>query len=250
MNGVDSKIKNGILVWTMTTNGYKYLTLNLYTSIQRLKVPWNLMIVACDKESYNFFKRESIPVVLYPNAGATAEMNIARWGSPNFSKYNFMKLNCLSMFAKNPLIQTCVYLDGDIVIFKDFMPDILSRLDTAPETLLFQCDEKEPTVCSPGGCINCCTGFIAWRHGADKGVFTVNDSKKWSEHPDDQLWVNRELRAFSISYITVPRNLYPNGVFIPVIKTLAAPFLLHFNHRVGPTKIVEMKKLGHWLIPY
>lgn len=240
----------GVLVWTMTTNGYKYITLNLYKSIQRLNASWRFQIVACDKESLNFFKREGIPVELYPNAGPSNESRLAQWGSTQFSRYNFMKLTMLNRFAKNPEIQTCIYIDGDIVVYKDFVPDVLSRLDTSPETLLFQCDEKEPSVCSPEGCINCCTGFIAWRHGADKGIFDPSDSKKWSEHPDDQLWVNRELRAQGISYKSLPRNLYPNGVYIPIIKTIPEAFLLHFNHRVGNAKVVEMKRLGQWLIPY
>lgn len=250
MNGLESKIKNGLLVWTMTTNGYKYLTLNLYKSIERLKVPWRLTIVACDKESYNFFKREAIPVLLYPNASSSGEINIARWGSPSFNKYNFMKLYCLNTFAKNPAIQNCIYIDGDIVVFKDFVPDIVSRLDVNPETILFQCDEKEPSPCSPAGCPNCCTGFIAWRHGADKGSFDASDSKRWTEHPDDQVWVNRELRARGLPFQTLPRELYPNGVFIPSFQKLTNPFLLHFNHRVANAKLVEMKRLGQWLIPY
>ena len=250
MNGLESKIQNGLLVWTMTTNGYKYLTLNLYKSLERLKLSWSLTIIACDKESYNFFKREAIPVLLYPNASSSPETSIARWGSPNFSRYNFMKLKMLDLFAKNVAIQTCIYIDGDIVIYKDFIPDIVSRLDANPETLLFQCDEKELQACATEGCPNCCTGFIAWRHGADKDVFNVSDAKRWAEHPDDQAWVNREIRARSVPFATLPRNLYPNGVYIPQIKTLPEAFLLHFNHRVGNAKIIEMKRLGQWLIPY
>lgn len=246
---VESKIRNGLFIWTMTTNGYKFLTLNLYRTIQRLKVPWDLTIVACDKESYIFFKREAIPVVLYPNATSTNEMNIAKWGSPAFNKYNYIKLDCLNTFAKNPKIQTCIYIDGDIVVFKDFVPDIQGRLDSAPDTFLFQCDEKGTAPCDLSGCPNCCTGFIAWRHGADKGLFATT-TKKWLENPDDQIWVNREIKNLNVPYVTLPRNLYPNGQFIPIIQQLENPFLLHFNYRVGNAKIVEMKRLKQWIIPY
>lgn len=244
-------IINKTLVWTMTTNGYKYITLNLLKSIERHKVPWRLLVVACDKESYTFFRNEGFAVVLYPNAQRTNEISISRWGSPSFQRYNFMKLFAANEFAKNPAIQNCIYIDGDIVVFRDFVSDIVSRLDAEPNTILFQCDEKEPGQCSEGGCINCCTGFIAWRHGADKETFDVNkDKTKWNEHPDDQCWVNNFLREHQIAYKTLPREYYPNGAYISTIRQLKEPYLLHFNHRVGNAKIVEIKKLGEWLHPY
>ncbi len=240
----------GTLVWTMTTNGYKYLTLNLLKSIERLKVPWRLVIVACDKESYLFFKREGYATLQYPNATHTNENAISRWGSPSFQKYNYMKLYCLNAFAKNPAVKNCVYIDGDIVIFKDFVPDIVQRLQDKPETILIQCDQKDPEPCAAEGCPNCCTGFIGWAHGADQGVFDVVDRNRWSEHPDDQFWVNTQFRERGIPRETLPRNLYPNGAYIPKIREMPEAFLLHFNHRVGNAKIAEIKKLGQWLIPY
>jgi hypothetical protein len=243
-------LHQGTLVWTMTTNGYKYLTLNLLKSIERLKVPWRLVIVACDKESYLFFRREGYATIQYPNATHTNENAISRWGSPQFQKYNFMKLYCLNAFAKNPAVKHCIYIDGDIVVFKDFVPDILERLQAKPATIQIQCDEKEPQACAAEGCPNCCTGFIAWAHGADQGIFDVNDRAKWTENPDDQVWINTQMRQRQISRETLPRTLYPNGAYIPLIKEMPEAFLLHFNWRVGNTKIAEIKKIGQWLIPY
>jgi hypothetical protein len=81
-------------------------------------------------------------------------------------------------------------------------------------------------------------------------MFDVNDRAKWSEHPDDQLWVNHQIREKQIPHETLPRNLYPNGAYIPLIRQMPESFLLHFNHRVGNSKISELKKLGQWLIPY
>jgi hypothetical protein len=153
-------------------------------------------------------------------------------------------------FAKNEAVQQCIYIDGDIVLFRDFVPDILARLEAEPDCVLFQCDEKAPGVCNHTTCEACCTGFIAWKHGADKGAFSVADRNKWNEHPDDQFWVNRFLREEQLSYKTLPRELYPNGAYIDSFSKLTEPYLLHFNHRVGTTKIAEIKKLKQWLIPY
>lgn len=243
-------LRDGTLVWTMTTNGYKYITLNLLKTLERAKVPWRLVIVAGDKESYTFFKREGYATLQYPNATHTNENAISRWGSPSFQKYNFIKLYCLNTFARNPAVKTCIYIDGDIVVYRDFVPDILERLQASPERILIQCDQKDPEPCSPEGCPNCCTGFIAWAQGADKGIFDVGDRAKWAEHPDDQLWVNHQFRDRQIPHATLPRNLYPNGAYIPLIREMPEAFLLHFNHRVGNAKLSEIKRLGQWLIPY
>lgn len=247
---IDSYLYNGTLIWTMTTNGYKFLTLNLIRTIERTKCPWRLLVVACDKESYIFFKREGFAVIQYENAQHTNEMAIAKWGSPNFRKYNEIKLFLLNKFAKHPSVKQCIFMDGDIVVFRDFLPDILERLNTNPETLLFQCDEKEQGLCDISGCRNCCTGLIAWKQGADKNIFNVNNLEKWNVNRDDQFWVNTILHEGQHSYQTLPRELYPNGAYITGFYNLKEPFLLHFNHRVGNSKIVEIKRLQQWIIPY
>lgn len=238
----------GTLLWTLTSNGYKYITLNLLTSISKLKVPWTLLTICSDKESMMFLRGQGFPCILYPGKKVVNGTQLAQWGSEHFKQYNFIKLDILGSFSKNPSIQTCIYLDGDIVVFRDFLPDLLMRLSTCP--LQFQCDSKDPGPCEEP-CTNCCTGLIAWRSSEDKGIFELQGTEKralWAEKPDDQVWVNRELKTRI--YATLPRPLYPNGAYITKFKELAEPFLLHFNHRVGTAKIGEMKRAGLWLIPY
>lgn len=247
---LDPYIYNGTLIWTMTTNGYKFLTLNLIRTIERTKVPWRLLVVACDKESYVYFRHEGIPVIQYENAQHTREMTMANWGSANFRKYNEIKLYFLNKFAKHPQVKNCIFMDGDIVVFRNFVPDILQRLEAKPDTLLFQCDEKKPEPCDLSGCQNCCTGFIAWKQSADKDIFNVNNPEQWNVNRDDQFWVNTILHKGEHPYETLPRELYPNGAYISGFANLKEPFLLHFNHRVGNSKIVEMKRLQQWVIPY
>ena len=248
-----SYLFKGTLVWTLTTNGYKYITLNLLRTIERAKVPWRLVVVCGDKESYRFFRNEGFAALLYTEAKTSAEIGIARWGSPTFQRYNRMKLDILHQFAKHEQVQKCIYLDGDIVVFKDFLSDIEGRLDTNPDTIFFQCDHKEKGSCKdkdPNGCQNCCTGFIAWSHGADNGIFDVNSQASWQEIHDDQVWVNKALREGKVKYDTVPRELYPNGAYISSINEFPDAYFLHFNHRVGNAKVAEIKRVGQWIIPY
>jgi hypothetical protein len=65
----------------------------------------------------------------------------------------------------------------------------------------------------------------AWR---DKGVFDASNAKRWAGHPDDQLWVNRELRAIPVPFKILPRELYPNGVFIPGFQKLTGTIFTPF----------------------
>jgi len=62
--------------------------------------------------------------------------------------------------------------------------------------------------------------------------------------------VNKQLQAKKIPYVTLPRGLYPNGAYIDTLEELPGALLLHYNHRVGNAKILEMKRLNKWIIPY
>ena len=235
-------IYEGCVIWTLTTSGYKFFTLNLYKHLQLAKVPWKLAIICADVPCYRFFMGEGIPCILYTKAQKDAGRGQLFFGSKSFQEINLVKLDILSTFATRSEIETCVYIDGDIVVKADFLPDLRERLATTP--LLFQCDETEKGNCN-SPCRNCCTGVLAWKHGHDRGIFLMNDRAKWAEAPEDQRWVNTKLQG--VNYQTLPRDLYPNGVFV---ENQPAFLLLHYNHYVGGSKILKMKKHGHWIIPY
>jgi hypothetical protein len=234
----------GCLVWTLTTNGYKFFTLNLYETLKRAKVPWKLCIVCADKQCYRFFANEGIPCILYSKAQSDSIARPLLFGTKAFQEINLVKLDCLASFAKDESIQTCLYLDGDIVVMNDILPDIRQRLQDTP--LLFQCDSHDMTCEKP--CTNVCSGVIAWSKGADKGIFSVQDKAKWREKPEDQVWVNHRLREGTTPYDTLPIPLYPNGTHSE--NPPEGFYLLHYNWLVGNAKILRMKKNGHWLIPY
>jgi len=240
--------KGKTVVWTLTSNGYKYYTLNLLKSLQKAGVSWTLKVICADKAAHAFFKREGYNCSLW-GAGEPVQLNMSLFGSRNFQKMNRMKLDILDSYWRNPEITQCVYLDGDIVVYKDFLQDLSGH------DLAFQCDEYDPAIICNTRCPNICTGMIAWRQSylqikwPDLFKISPNDPS-WLEKPEDQIWVNRQLRRTGIPFISLPRNLFLNWVFVRQMYDKRSALLLHYNYRVGEVKKGDMMRNGDWLIPY
>lgn len=240
------------IVWTLTSNGYKYYTLNLLESLKKKGVQWPLHVYCADRASYTFFKREGwsdIYMVEHPIPDTGA--GIVKFGTDRFQTLNRKKLDQLRKFALDEALDYCIYMDGDIAVYRDFLPDILERL-RAEDTpgLLAMCDEyTDAEPCSGLGCKHVCSGFLAWRRGGvPADVFRVHDVALWAQEPEDQRWINRALRAQGVKYAALPRDLYPNGIFRR--RPAGDAFLLHYNYIVGDAKQKAMKLKGDWGIPY
>ena len=70
----------------------------------------------------------------------------------------------------------------------------------------------------------------------------------WKQKPEDQLWVQHKLKQNAVDYMTLPRNLYPNGAFATIIGSQSEKeaYILHYNYRVGNVKKAHMKRFGDW----
>jgi hypothetical protein len=246
-------IRDGFLAWTLTSNGYKYMTWNLAIQWSKHVKGVPLCIVCADKPSYQFLQREGISCILWDTALADFGPQIVPFGSRQFSTLNRLKLKLLDLFANDEQVNQCLYLDGDIAVYKDIVGSIKGFLEHEP--LWMPCDEQS-FECSTGlhSCPNVCTGLVAWNKGADKGIFKITDEELWSKKPEDQVWVNIALHRIGLPYGTLPRDLYPNGA--RVTKTHTDPALkekavcLHYNWRVGDSKKIDMKRFGDWHLPY
>jgi hypothetical protein len=253
------------VVFTVTTNGYKFLTWNLWLSIQKLSIPWTLVVVCLDKESHRFFSTiANIPSILLPDIQLQLHgdaTKVASHGTGDFNRITKLKLAAFAYFLKNPSIDRLLYLDSDIVLFRDPVPYLQTVL-TQETPLWFQCDEHNPDfTCSKSsrGCGNCCTGVIAFWLGSSElraqhlSMIAYDDSL-WKECKDnnDQEYIQKRMQQLSIPYETFPRDLFPNGSFLrnDHWKSLAEPFLLHFNFIVGGNKQRVMKSKGFWFVPY
>jgi hypothetical protein len=239
------------LTWTMTTNGYKFYTYNLYTSLKNAKVPWKLCIICCDKESYSFFRREMVPCVLWTNPVTKVQQGLAPFGSDEFKKMNKIKLDILLWISQQKEVKRSLYLDGDIVVQKDPWPLLEKELDKSP--IVFQCDcghaeEHENTF----SCPNPCTGVIGHDHSSSFDELYFFDKEMFEKNlSQDQPYVQERLKLLSIPYNTLSRAEFGNGHWQMSGKWKTIPWtLLHYNFRVGDTKKQAMKKFGMWFLPY
>jgi hypothetical protein len=265
MNRLSSFLHEGTLTFTVTTNGYKFLTWNLWLHCRRLQVPWKLCILCLDKESYRFFQTIAmIPCIFYEGAGLRVEGNtskVSQHGTGDFNRITRLKLKVFSDVLTRTDIQKVLYLDGDIVLFRDPWPYLHTQV-TTEKPLWFQCDEHNTEYNCSGhesACHNCCTGVIALslENSTDKqrlsALFHLEESL-WKEckQNNDQEYVQKQLAKLQIPFTTFSRNLFPNGQFLheDKWKSLQEPYLLHFNFLVGSAKERVIRAKGFWLVPY
>lgn len=255
----------GTLVCTLTSNGYKFYTLNLVRHLQELRVPWRLAVFSTDAAAATFLRREGIPCIRLqgaPKGLDTAATAPAPFGSRQFQLMNRRKLDMLAAVAGGcgGAVKQVIYLDGDIAVYRDFVPDIEARLAAVPTTVLMQCDERERVDCSGTACPWRCTGFFAW---SVAGVPVMREILRlggaeaeavWRECPEDQPFVNRRLAAAGVPVVSLPRALYPNGAYASMLKKGSimreVAMLLHYNYLVGDSKKGKMRANGDWLLPY
>ena len=252
---LDSFLTNKTLVFTVTSDGYKFYTWNLYKMLQALKIPWKLCILCLDKESFDFMNKIAmIPSRLFLMPGQHIHhKDPVLFGSQQFKRMNRMKLKALEELSQRPDVETLVYLDSDIAVFRDPLPEI----PLATNSLWFQCDEKQEDsyVCSSqSSCPNPCTGVIAMSLRPEtrpmfKEIYKIVDDT-WKESLTDQDYVLKRLQATQTPYQTLPRDVFPNGSFLKDNKYKEGnPALLHFNYVLGKDKKRFMKQKECWVLP-
>lgn len=247
-------VSNGRIVWTMTTSGYTWYTLNLYTWLRTVaKVPWTLCIVCCDEGSEAFFRRQQIPFVSWKEPGRRSQDGMAAFGTPSFEKCNKQKLAILEWFASRYAaygIEYSLYLDGDIVVRKDPWPLLIEAFNK--ENILFQCDCDNADAHEDGvKCGNACSGVIATRHvSVNQANLYTWDLDLWNAvAKQDQPYIVRRLTSTSTPFKMLTRREFGNGVWQKSGKWKEDDWcLLHYNFLVSSSKRTAMKAENHWLV--
>ena len=248
--------KEGSLTWTMTTNGYKTYTLNLVSWLRDVaKVPWKLCVICCDRESWDFFRREGVPCVLYSEKMEGGQTSLSVFGSASFARLNAKKLAILDWVEQNADelgIRKSLYLDGDIVVAADPWPTLHEIAKEKNCSLLFQCDcnhaEEHDTECK---CI--CSGCIYRNHEGGRPLSLYKfDAEQWkAAEYQDQPYIANRLKLLDLPFYTLPRPLFGNGGWQKGGAWKEKPWiLLHYNYRVGNSKKSAMVSAGHWRISY
>jgi len=254
---IDPFVTDKTLVFTVTSDGYKYYTWNLYKILQTLKVPWKLCILCLDRESNDFFNRiAQIPSRLYLMPGdRVMHKEPVRFGTTPFKRMNRMKLKALQELSQRPELDTLIFIDSDIAVFKDFVPYLKDALQTNP--LLFQCDENisGSFECSNTlHCSNPCTGVIGMLLNQEtrsnlKELYKIV-SDQWGPALTDQDYITSRLLSIGLSYATLSRPEFPNGIFLANNKYKEGnPYLVHFNYIVGKAKQAKMIEKECWALP-
>jgi hypothetical protein len=250
-------VYEGTFTWTMTTNGYKFYTLNLVRWLTEVaKVPWKLCIICCDIESLTYFRREGIPCIGYKSGEHKGQASLAPFGTADFNRWNRTKLEIFKVLcyeADTLGIQESLYLDGDIVVQKDPWP-VLKGMS---ESFVFQCDcfhQEEHLESDAPGCEVICSGVLRIRHTGltevEKQIFDF-DRELWQTCDGDQSYIAARLKAAGIRPKTLPRRQFGNGTWQKSGAWKDGDWiLLHYNYREGNTKRAAMKTFGHWRIPY
>lgn len=249
-------VKDGRIVWTMTTVGYVKYTLNLsYWLTTIAKVPWTLCVVCCDKESEAFFRREKIPYLSWNGDRVKRTQDgMAAFGTSAFEKCNRQKLSILEWFCLNYSacgITHSLYLDGDIVVRKDPWPLMLPLFNDT--NLLFQCDCYNNVNHGPeNNCRNICSGVIATRHAPGQEALYKWESELWEKvSKQDQPFIGSRLESTEAPYTILERRLFGNGAWMKAGTWKEEDWcLLHYNYLVSGSKRTALKENGHWIIPF
>jgi hypothetical protein len=243
----------GQVTWTMTTNGYKFYTLNLVTWLRdTARVPWKLLVICCDAESLGFFKRERIPCLGYKAETQRGQTGISDFGSDSFAKWNLKKLELMRWFCSPEAtalgIREQLFLDGDIVVRQDPWP----VLKEVAGSIVCQCDcfgDEDHADCG-----SICSGVVLLRTGEFPADLLKVDRDLWIQcERQDQPYLRARLEAAGLKARTVTRSLFGNGTWQKSGKWRLADspwILLHYNYRAGDNKKSAMRIDGHWKIPY
>ena len=245
-------IKDESLVWTMTTNGYKYITFNLYESLKKANISWKLMIICVDRESHSFLQGMGVPCTYNkPKTGVIVATQPSQFGSETFMTFNRIKLDLMEEIRLSvpPEVKYITYMDGDIIVFKDFIPYLKEEFNLSDAALLFQNDDLYGVENARA---NGCTGFFSFKvQPLENSPFLIDNLASWRLIREDQIWVNSKLVEYMIPFNYLNRDLFPNGTYLKDGRWKSTePYLLHYNHLVGNTKITLMKRNKHWHLIY
>tara|TARA_B100001057_G_C22736907_1_gene906176 strand:- start:208 stop:921 length:714 start_codon:yes stop_codon:yes gene_type:complete len=234
--------QNNYQAITFTNEGYIEYTHNLLASIIKNSVEIDLKIFTLDENSFNYFNKVHKNVELLKDSSTFS--NFLDQKSERFGQLMIKKFECI--FKSLSSSEKVLYIDGDIVLKKNFINSLIRIMDKNSLDFIFQ-DDKNP---KKPNLINVCAGFMLINSNKktlkffDPESLKIEKIVKYRTH--DQTHINRNLSKFK--YRVLPLHQFPNGPYFYDNYEKIDPAIVHFNYILGHEKIERMKLLQEWYL--
>lgn len=228
---------------SLTNKGYIDYTHNLLLSLKENNIDIDLTIYTLDKDSYSFFSEKNISTKLInTNFLKTDFSKFELQNSSEFYRIVYFKFYCI-----NDLLKTNKYvhfLDGDIVIKKDFSKEILKyshNFDLLAQSNKSPHDSNHNEINSGFMLLNSTKKINKY---INPKRFSLKKFSKYKFH--DQTYINSIKNK--INYELLSLDDFPNGAHFKKFKDSIDPFIIHYNYILGHEKKEEMIKDNNWYI--
>lgn len=221
---------------TLSNKGYIDYTTNLINSIKTNKVNMDINIHVMDSFSLKYFQKLEQNVFLIKGMN---NKKFLKQDSADFGIYMLQKLKIIHQSLHE--YKNVIYLDGDIVIKKNFL-DNLEKIDETYD-LIIQNDKnpKKPQI------EYLCAGFMKIKsNNKTLKFFDINNISEETimSGLHDQQYINENKHL--LKYFKLPLDLYPNGAHYYENSQTLDPLIIHFNYVIGKEKKKLMKHYNEW----
>lgn len=240
---------DGHIILTFTNDGYFDYIHNMDINIKKINIPWNLCVMCADIESYTKCQVHNIAAI-YVGTNHTDNSDLkkmATWNDANWNNVTFMKLTAMQQIMQHPEIKRVTFVDGDIHIYRDFVPYLL-QLEKEYPTIEFFVQSDHMSANPNERSHHICSGFYHLintprvRHIFN---FGEEDLAK-NTHNADQQHLQNKLIEYQIPTHQLSRHLFPNGSLFSNIPE--NPYIFHYNYMIGDEKRKNMMKMVHWYL--
>lgn len=238
-------ISSDILIFTFCNFGYILFIKNYIKRLDELKTKWKLFIICIDKKSFDYLTNDlKYSFCIFIDFKLTS--NFTYWNqNQDWNKIQFTKLDCfqyiLDIVMNNTeiVIKKIIYTDTDIYVYKDFFNNVSKNYNE--KNIYYQNDNENPLNLNND---LLCAGFMIFNCDSKSINLDIFKYKKYigsnfnKFRNGDQDYLN--IIRSKYTFDTIPRSMYPNGVFFNHNCIHQNAHFLHYNWMIGHEKIKNM----------
>jgi Nucleotide-diphospho-sugar transferase len=210
----------------------------------------DLVVYCFDADVQETLRREhDIESRLLPSTSTSdPDSNQIVYGTQAFKMICFEKLRVIADALNTA--DVVMWLDGDVIVRADFttvLGNIAQFMEGSDVPIVMQCDC--PDQCRGRECWMCAGVMILRRTPTIVKMLTEVPLEIMTsdEYEHDQDYVNWFCGTQGVRRGMLPRDRFPNGVFVNAGAIPSNAVLVHYNHMVGDEKMRRMKENGHWI---